>query len=145
MKFQAQFVMIDLGRLMRKVALLALAMMSGVACAEDGLVIQFNIEEKSISSTATSKYINAGLMRLDETATFHFVNQYEIKVDSTRVSEGRVRLVITLKDLSEGKSYYVGAKPVELSVGESASLSFATTDSSYSLILDTAFGKIPVQ
>lgn len=111
--------------------------------AEEGLVIQFNIEEQAVGSASSEQYINAILMRSNEIVTVDFHDLYSVKVQSTTADMKAVNLVITLKDIVDGKPFYVGAKSVDLVVGSTAEFSLQREGRNYKITLDTSFGTLP--
>lgn len=110
---------------------------------EDGLVIQFNIEEVSGGGQETSSYINAVMMKFGEEHSFSLEELYIIKFRSVLREDGRLNLVTTLKDIENGKPYYVGAVEVDLEVGESHTMSMERDRSKYQIELDTSYGTLP--
>ena len=111
--------------------------------AEDGVVIQFTIEATSYTGLDRSKYTNAVLQKLNETAEYELHNLYKVKVASTNLDKKNVNLVITLQDLSDGKPYYVGAKSLDLTIGSSRTYEHENNGSHYKINVDTSYGKLP--
>ena len=128
---------------MRKPVAILLFMLCLSAHAEDVLTIQIKITEQANGSDRTKSYTNAILMRFNEDVSFEFSDRYVLKVSSTSNGDQRLNLVVTLKDIIDGKPYYVGAQPVVVEIGESADIEFQNYDTVYKLNLDTSFGKIP--
>ena len=53
-------------------------------------------------------------MRFNEEVSFDFADKYVFRINSRQSSSTRVNLVVTLKDIIDGKPYYVGAWPVDI-------------------------------
>jgi len=115
-----------------------------IASAEDGLVVHFTIKKSEADKTST--YSNAVLMRLTETSELTFPNQYGVRLESRAVDEGRVNLVVTLKDLSRDKPVYAGSGAATVAVGKSTTVPFhqlQNTQVRYEVSLDTSYGQLP--
>ena len=129
---------------MRKcLAVVLVPLLCVVAYAEDGLAIQVTISEQANGSNRTQSYTNAILMRFDEEVSFEFSELYVFKVQSRSNGDRSLSLIVTLKDIIDGKPYYVGAQPLEVEIGESKVIEFQNYDTTYKLNLDTSFGTIP--
>ncbi|MCH9693153.1 MAG: hypothetical protein K0U72_01470 [Gammaproteobacteria bacterium] len=128
---------------MRRFFAILLLLICPLALAEDGLTIQLIITEQADGSDRKQSYTNAILMRLNEEVSFDFADKYVFKVASRQVSSTKVSLVVTLKDVIDGKPYYVGAHPVDLEIGDQTEFRLQNYETSYTLNLDTSFGKIP--
>jgi hypothetical protein len=127
----------------RAVALLGLLFCAS-AFAENGLAVHFTIKKSAGNETST--YTNGLLMRLTEASTMTFPEQYEMRIESRAVNDGKVDLVVTLKDLSSGKSVYAGSGATTLKVGASQTVSLhqlQSAQASYEIFMDTAYGKLP--
>lgn len=125
---------------------LALAMLwiATPVLGNDGLVVHFTIT-KTMGS-ATNTYSNGVLMRLTESTTQIFPGQYEMRLESRQIADETVSLMVTLKDLSDGKPRYAGSNAVELKVGQAANLvlhELPTTHAHYEILLDTSYGELP--
>ncbi len=110
--------------------------------AEDGLSIQFTIEENELKSKSVQAYTNSILMKLNESVKFKFDNIYSVKFTS-RTSEENINLVVTLHDWIDGKPYYVGAKSIEIAVGSTADIELKKYGREYRINIDTSYGKLP--
>lgn len=121
----------------------ALFFISLSALAEDGMVIQFTIEESKIDSPSSQRYTNAVLMKMNETATFKIDDLYSVKFQTSSTDQKNVNVVFTLKDLSDGKPYYIGAKPIDTLIGDSSNIELQNAGSKYKITLDTSYGKLP--
>ena len=84
--------------------------------ADDGLVIQFTISEEVEGSNERKSYTNAVLMKFDEEVSFEFDGLYVLKFRSRPNGQETVDLLVSLKDVINGKPYYVGAKAVTLKI-----------------------------
>ena len=111
--------------------------------AEDGLVVQFNISEQAIGSSTRSSLNSSVLMKFNEEVSFEIGEQYVLKIESRRNGDELVSLLVSLKDIIDGKPYYVGARATELRIGEQAELSLENYDTIYTISLDTAYGRLP--
>lgn len=128
---------------MRKYFLAIACLVAPAVWAEEGLVIQITIEEQAAGSATSEQYIDAILMRFNEVATVDFHDLYSVKVQSTTVDMKAINLVITLKDIVDGKPFYVGAKSVDITVGAVTEFSLQREGRNYKIALDTSFGKLP--
>jgi hypothetical protein len=128
---------------MRKLLALALVIFCPTVFAEDGLTVQFTISEQAAGSDRTQSYTNAILMRFDEEVSFDLNDMYVLKIRSRTISDSQLNLLVTLKDVVDGKPYYVGASPVDVKVGDSATIELTRENISYVLNLDTSYGTIP--
>jgi len=128
---------------MRKLLVMFFVILCLPAHAEDGVAIQITIIEQADGSDRIQSYTNAILMRFDEEVSFEFSDWYVFKVRSRPNSDTNLNLVITLRDVIDGKPYYVGAHPLDIDIGTSAEFEFQNYDTKYALSLDTSFGKIP--
>ena len=125
-------------------ALLCLALYAGsCAAAEDGLVVQFEISEQAIGSSTRSSLNSSVLMRFNEEVSFEIGDQYVLKIGSRRNGPDSVSLLVSLKDIIDGKPYYVGASATEIRIGEQSELNLENYDTNYTISLDTAYGKLP--
>jgi len=113
-----------------------------VVVAEDGLSVQFTIEEKVLGSHSVQSYTNSILMKFNESAKFEFKNIYNVKFTS-RTLEEKINLVVTLHDWIDGKPYYVGAKSIDIVVGSDFNFELEKYGRSYKLNIDTSFGILP--
>lgn len=120
-----------------------LMVLGPLAFAEDGLVVQFTISERAADSDSLHTYTNAILMRFDEEASFQLDGRYVLKIRSHRDGPNTLDLLLTLKDVIDGKPYYVGARPVSLDIGDAAELEFESNGRVYGLSLDTSYGRLP--
>ncbi|MDJ0758291.1 MAG: hypothetical protein QNJ19_02790 [Woeseiaceae bacterium] len=110
---------------------------------EDGLIIQFKISEHAGGSDSRSSINSSVLMRLSEEVSFEIGGQYVLKIESKRDGEERVSLLVSLKDIVDGKPYYVGAGSAALKIGEKTQLSLRNYETNYTIDLDTSYGKLP--
>jgi hypothetical protein len=127
-----------------KTILLAAALLSSAAFAEDGLVVHFTIKKTAGNTTTT--YTNGVLMRTTESSTFTFPGQYGLRLESRAMGKGEVNLVATLDDLSSGKPMYAGSNAITLKIGASANVALHQIDAAetkYEILLDTAYGQLP--
>lgn len=127
----------------KTIFLLFLVALSSLCRGEDGLVIQYHIEEESIDGREKSSYINAVLMKFGEEHSFPVEDLYVLKFFPVRENEGRLSLVTTLKDVEDGKPYFVGTKNIDLEVGETKTINFERNDCRYKITLDTSYGTLP--
>ena len=123
--------------------LLAILFANSSEAAEDGLMVQFTISEQAHDSAARTSLNSSVLMKLNEEISFEIGGQYVLKIESRRHSDEMISLLVSLKDLIDGKPYYVGASATRLKVGENAELSLQNYDTSYIIKLDTSYGKLP--
>ncbi len=130
---------------MRKFLTLALIMFCPTVFAEDGLTIQFTISKQAADSDRMQSYTNAILMRFDEEVSFDLSDLYVLKIRSSQIGNSRLSLLVTLKDVIDGKPYYVGASPVDVKIGDSTTIELERENVSYTLDLDTSYGTIPEQ
>lgn len=128
---------------MRIVILIVFAFIGSIGQAEDGLNIQVTIAEQANGSNRLQTYTNAFLMRLNEEVSIDFSDKYVLKVSSRQIHDANLSLVVTLKDMIDGKPYYVGARPVEIKIGDIVEIELENYDTTYTLNLDTSYGKIP--
>ena len=130
-------------RVLLSTMVLPLLLASSFAAAEDGLIVQFKISEQAIGSTSRSSLNSSVLMKLSEEVSFEIGNQYVLKIESRQNGDDRVSLVVSLKDIIDGKPYYVGARPADLKIGEKAELEIENYETTYTISLDTSYGKLP--
>lgn len=128
---------------LRSILCLALIVVSSTAVAEDGLVVQLTISKESLDGAEKSRYIDAVLLSYPGTSTIELSGLYEVKfqIDDSEAEE--LDLVFTLKDVSSGKPYYVGAESLSFKVGESSSVKFGRNGKTYDIVLDTSYGELP--
>lgn len=122
---------------------IVLLLVSVTVSSDDGLVVQVTIHEETVDGTEGSRYTNALLMSFQETAVSTFPDQYEVKFQIDAPDKGKIDFVFTLKDLSSGKPYYVGAAPLSLRVGQSDEIRFDRNGRLYRVLLDTSYGVLP--
>ena len=130
-------------RFVQNLLCIILMMISSASFAEDGLVVQFTITETPNSSNQKYTYTNAVLMKFDEEVSFDFADSYVLKIRSRTEQGNSVNLLISLKDIIDSKSYYVGADAVTVAVGEKANIEFTRYDTAYEVLIDTSYGTIP--
>ena len=130
-------------RILVLATVLALLFGGSVAQAEDGLVVQFRISEHSADSSNRTSINSAVLMAFNEEVSFGIGGQYELKIESRKNGDERVSLLVSLKDIIDGKPYYVGARPADIKVGEQAELTLERFETNYTITLDTSYGKLP--
>ena len=128
---------------MKRIISLILLALSTIVAAEDGLVIQLTIDEKTSDGSEKSRYINALLLSYPGTSVSKFPGQYEVKFQIDSPENDKFELVFTLKDISSGRPYYVGAVPVSVKSGESRAIHFERDNRVYNLVMDTSYGKLP--
>lgn len=122
---------------------LFLLALSSLCQSEDGLVVQFHIEEYSTTGQKKSSYMNAVLMRFGEEHSFTLENLYTINFFPVLKEDRKLNLITTLKEFSDGKTYYVGTQEIELMVGESETIKLKKNDFHYKIKVDTSYGKLP--
>lgn len=123
-------------------AVLLLILFSNQAYSEDGLVLQLTIEERVESSERMDSYTNAISMGFNDEVSGPLHNLYEIRVRTRQNTPTNLNILITLKDIIDGKPYYAGAKPVDLDIGEKTVLNFQLEKTTYRMLLDSSYGKI---
>jgi hypothetical protein len=128
---------------MNKFVVVVLALLSSAAFAEDGLVVQYTVVERDTESRVTQSYTNAVLMRFDEEVSTPLNDYCVIRIRSKMDGHSKVNLLVTLKDVFEGKPYYVGAQPVNIEIGGSAKFELRKYGKEYEVSLDTSYGKLP--
>jgi acetyl-CoA carboxylase carboxyltransferase component len=134
---------------MRILIVLMLALAPIISQANDGLVIQYTIDEssdkKNNQAQATQSYTNAILMAFNETTKFDADGLYKIKFTSKTENKETANLVITLHDWIDGKPYYVGAKSIDFVMGTMFDFELKNYDRVYKVTIDTSYGKLPNQ
>ena len=130
-------------RILAPAVLCSVLFASPFAAAEDGLIVQFTISEQAIGSSTRSSLNSSVLMKFNEEVSFEIGGQYALKIESRRNGAEAVSLLVSLKDIIDGKPYYVGARAAELKIGEQAELNLENYDTNYTIRLDTAFGQLP--
>ncbi|MGJ8694626.1 MAG: hypothetical protein ACSHW0_19385 [Thalassotalea sp.] len=133
---------------MKYITAIVFSFLSLNAVAEDGLVTQFVITKtiKISEESETRKiYNSAVLVNFNEVNTIDFKDQYTFKITTRSDDFKKVNVLINLKDISTGKPYYVGGHAMDLTVGDSTSfkLTPSNTNITYSVELDTSYGKLP--
>ena len=126
----------------RLIALTAL-FLAASATAEDGIVIQFQIFEQEEGSSSRSGYTNAVLMGLNEEVTLELDGLYVLKIAANQMESSQASLLFTLKDLIDGRPYYVGAKSLKLRIGDRSEFKFDRNGIAYDISIDTAYGVLP--
>ncbi|WP_027328324.1 hypothetical protein [Marinimicrobium agarilyticum] len=128
---------------MKKLIYILFFVVSPSLCfAEDGLVVQFTIDEVSNNGQERVSYTDALMMTFGEEHTFEVRELYVIKFHPVLIDDGKISLVTTLKDIDDSKPYYVGAAAVELKVGDAEVMSMERNESSYKVSVDTSYGKL---
>ncbi len=130
-------------KLKHLLCVLTISLVAPHSMAEDGLVIQLTISEQAEGANDKRDFTTSVLMKFDEEVSIDLSDWYVLKVRSRPNGEQTVDLLVTLKDIVEGKPYYVGADAVTLKIGESTDMSFNNYQTEYSISLDTSFGKLP--
>ena len=128
----------------KAIVFLVLALVSISAQANDGLVVHFTITKTAGNKVTT--YTNGVLVRLTEVSTFTFPGQYQVLLETRAVGDGAENLVVTVKDLSSGKSVYAGSGAANVQVGKSATIPFhqlAQAGANYKVFVDTSYGQLP--
>ena len=114
--------------------------------AKDGLVTQFTIT-KIIKISAESEtrqiYNRAVLVDFNETNSFDFKDLYTFKITTRTDNFKDVNVLISLKDLSSGKPYFIGVQSTDLTVGDAKSFKFEHSSVIYNVDIDTSYGKLP--
>ncbi len=128
---------------MRRFIAIAALLLSASAAAEDGIVIQFQIFEQEKGSSDRSGYTNAVLMRLNEEVTLELDGLYVLKIAANQMESSQASLLFTLKDMIDGRPYYIGAKSVNLRIGDASEFSFDRSNISYDIKIDTSYGVLP--
>jgi hypothetical protein len=113
------------------------------ATAEDGLVTQFVITKTIDGSNERQSYNNAVLVNFNDVHSFDFKDLYTLKITTRTDDFKKVNVLINLKDISTGKPYYVGGHATDLTVGDSTSFKLSNNKTTYSVELDTSYGKLP--
>jgi len=113
------------------------------ASAEDGLVAQFVITKVVEGSNTQQSYNNAVLVNFNDVHSFDFTGLYSLKLTTRTEDFKKVNVLINLKDLSTGKPYYIGGHATDLAVGDSTSFILNRDGSTYTVDIDTSFGKLP--
>jgi hypothetical protein len=113
------------------------------ASAEDGLVTQFVITKVVEGSNTQQSYNNAVLVNFNDVHSFDFNGLYSLKLTTRTEDFKKVNVLINLKDLSTGKPYYIGGHATDLTVGDSTSLKLNRDGRTYTVDIDTSFGKVP--
>jgi hypothetical protein len=113
------------------------------ASAEDGLVTQFVITKVVEGSNTQQSYNNAVLVNFNDVHSFDFNGLYSLKLTTRTEDFKKVNVLINLKDLSTGKPYYIGGHATDLTVGDSTSFKLNRDGSTYTVDIDTSFGKLP--
>lgn len=83
------------------------------------------------------------MMKFGEEHSFFVEDLYALKFYPLLDSDQRLSLVTTLKDVENGKPYYVGAEEIELEIGESQAIELEREESTYTITLDTSYGTHP--
>lgn len=104
----------------KAIVFLSGVVLSSLSFAGDGVVIQFTVNEKSVSGDVSSSYTNAVLVGFNEVYSFDVEGMYQIKFSVHSEGNKALNIVTTLKDMDGGKLYYVGAKETEIVIGESS-------------------------
>ncbi|MEM6483623.1 MAG: hypothetical protein AAF662_01375 [Pseudomonadota bacterium] len=128
---------------MRHFVVIVVLLVSASVQAEEGLVVQFQVTEQSQGNTERTGITSAVLMRLNEEVSLELGEMYIVKIAANQMESERVSLLLTLKDIVEGRPFYVGAKSVQLVVGEQSKFQFERDGTTYDIGIDTAYGKIP--
>ena len=113
------------------------------ATAEDGLVTQFVITKVVEGSNTQQSYNNAVLVNFNDVHTFDFNGLYSLKLTTRTEDFRKVNVLINLKDLSTGKPYYIGGHATDLTVGDSISFKLNRDGTTYTVDIDTSYGKLP--
>ena len=133
---------------MKYITAIVFSFLSLNVIAEDGLVTQFVITKTikiSEESETRQIYNNAVLVNFNDVHSIDFKGQYTFKITTRTDDFKKVNVLINLKDISTGKPYYVGGHAMDLTVGDSTSfeLNLNNTNTTYSVELDTSYGKLP--
>jgi hypothetical protein len=113
------------------------------ASAEDGLITQFVITKVVDGSNTKHSYNNAVLVNFNDVHSFDFKGLYSLKLTTRTEDFKKVNVLINLKDLSTGKPYYVGGRATDLTVGDSTNFNFNRDGITYTVDIDTSYGKLP--
>lgn len=127
----------------RLAGMIVLVFASG-AWASEGLALRLTVTETS--EQATHSYATAVLMKLTETVSFEQPGLYAFGIQSREIEPGRVNLIVTLKDLSEGSAKYGGGGAAVINVGENADMVLTgldTSQSSYRVLVESSFAELP--
>ena len=131
---------------MKYITAIVFSFLSLNAIAEDGLVTQFVITKTvkiSEESETRQTYNNAVLVNFNDVHSIDFKDQYTFKITTRTDDFKKVNVLINLKDISTGKPYYIGGHATDLTVGDSTSFKFSNNKTTYSVELDTSYGKLP--
>ena len=131
---------------MKFILLLMFSLISLGIEAKDGLVTQFTITKTNKISEETEtrqSYNRAVLVEFNETNSFDFKDLYTFKITTRTDNFKDVNLLITLKDLSSGKPYFIGVQSTDLTVGDAESFKFERSGVIYNVDIDTSYGKLP--
>lgn len=127
---------------MKYILLIFAFLFSVTVNAEDGLSIQFTIEENELESKSVQTYTNSILMKFNESVKFEFDKIYNVKFTS-RTNREDTNLVITLHDWIDDKPYYIGAKSIDIAVGSTADIKLKKYGREYKINIETSYGKLP--
>jgi hypothetical protein len=131
------------GRLLRLMLAIIASFICPLAIAKDGLVAQLTFNKSAEGSNRTQSYQNAVLVNFNDTHTFDFHSFYSVKITTRTEDFEHINLVLTFKDLSSGKPFYIGAKELDIVVGGSKNLSFQLDNTNYKVNIDTSYRKLP--
>lgn len=128
---------------MKYLLVTAFLFISAPLFAQDTIVIQFTISETSAESPERTSYTNAVLMGLNEEVNLDLDERYVLKIRVNEKANFNANIVMTLKDVIEGKPYYVGAKSIDVAIGDQSSFEIEKYETLYSVSIDTSFGELP--
>ncbi|MEM7806040.1 MAG: hypothetical protein AAF545_14115 [Pseudomonadota bacterium] len=128
---------------MKYFVVVAALLLPVLAQAEEGLVVQVQITEQGHGSDKRTGITSAVLMRLNEEVRLELGEMYVLKIAANQMESEGVSLLLTLKDIVEGRPFYVGAKSLRMTIGDQSKFSFERDGNSYEIGIDTSYGTIP--
>ena len=125
-------------------AIVVHALLPSRAFADSGMALRLTVTEKSAEGTFS---ITTGvLMKLNEYTSFDVPSHYGIGIQSREEADGRVNLVVSVKDLSGESPVYGGAGTTSLAVGENVLLplkGIETAVAHYEVRIESSYAELP--
>ncbi|QCZ94677.1 hypothetical protein [Salinimonas iocasae] len=111
--------------------------------AEDGLFTRLFFEKLKTDSNVAQSYNTGFLAEFNSNNTVDIAELYNLHIINRKLEDGTVNIFISLKDISTGKPYNIGANAEDFVIGEQKSFSFENNGYHYSISIDTSLNALP--
>lgn len=111
--------------------------------AEDGLFTRLFFAKQKADSNVVQRYNTGFLAAFNSANTVDIAKLYNLHIMNKKREDGTVNIFFSLKDISTGKPYNIGANAEDFIIGERKSFSFQNNGYHYSISIDTSLSALP--